>query len=228
MMAAHRKIERRIELPRAERGRSPEEIRRFDKLLKKLQRTDLSLDERTALIAKVAALEAEPADYAESEWRRQALAETEALAAARGEQVAAEKAGVKRLLDRDPLLSLARTGKITPEQLETGTEVRDLYDSRAQDAGAMEYTGMPSGGHNHERFVGVRYSRAKASAMIGRIERQVAIICAAEPMALTMMRVVLERGMPATSQGKGRAFERNVTALGRALDVAEDVLRRRL
>jgi hypothetical protein len=142
--------------------------------------------------------------------------------------VSEDRSGVKRILDRDPLLSLARSSKITPEQLETGQEVRELYDRRGEDAGAMEYTGMPSGGHNHEHFVAKRFERAKACEMIGRIERAVAVNCSAEPASLTMLRVVCERGMSVTSQGKGRAFDRNAAALAKALEVADDVLRRRL
>jgi hypothetical protein len=169
-------------------------------------------------------LEREISARAEERQRMIALAETDLLAAGRGEEVQVEQNGMRRILDRDPLLSLARIGKLTPDQLETGQEVRDLYDRRAEDAGGTEYTGMPSGGSRDH--VGRGYLRAKACEMIGRIERIVAI--KAEPVSLVMIRVVCERGMSVTSQGKGRAFERNAAALAKALDVADDVLRRRI
>lgn len=224
-----------IELPDQERGRSAFDIKELDRINARLTaNTYRSSAARTAAekreddLRRREELERRPEARADQQWKRDAQAETVALAAGRGEQIAAEKSGVKRILDRDPLLSLARTGKLSPDQLETGLEVRLLYERRADDAGAMEYTGQPSGGHNHERFVANRFTRAKACEMIGRIERAVAVYCSAEPACLTMIRVVCERGMTVTSQGKGRAFERNAAALAKALDVADDVLRRRL
>ena len=73
-----------------------------------------------------------------------------------------------------------------------------------------------------------RITRAKASEMLGRIERAIAINCSAEPACLTMLRVICERGMTMNSQGEGRAFGRNCLAFARALDVADAVLRRQL
>jgi hypothetical protein len=224
----------RIELPESERGRGAFDLRELDRINARLERNayrpargKTALEQRDDDLARRDALERQPGLKADGKWQREAVAETQALAEARGEEVSEDRSGVKRILDRDPLLSLARSSKITPEQLETGQEVRELYDRRGEDAGAMEYTGMPSGGHNHEHFVAKRFERAKACEMIGRIERAVVVICSAEPASLTMLRVVCERGMSVASQGKGRAFDRNAAALARALDVADDVLRRR-
>ena len=223
-----------LQLPDRERGRSDYDLARLDRINARLARGYKPTRGRTAEeqreddLRRREELEHEIERRAEEHLRELRLAETEALAELRGEEVATERSGMKRILDRDPLLSLARCGKITPEQLETGQEVRDLYDRRAEDAGAMEYTGMPGGGHDHEKFVGNRFLRAKACEMIGRIERKVAVLCVEEPASLGMLRAVCERGMSVASQGKGRAFERNAAALGKALDVADDVLRRRV
>lgn len=226
--AAPKDISLKVELPDHERGRSPSDVKRLERIQRKLAAPDLDAKDRDELIEEMVQIERAPADWAESEWLRKASEETQALAEARGEEIGEERRGLKRVLDRDPLLSLARAGHLTPLQLDTGTDVRELYDSRRSDAGAIEYTGMPGSAHDHEKFVANRYTRAKASAMLGRIERAVALACAAEPACLVMLRAVCERGLSATSQGKGRAFERNCAALAQALDVADDVLRLRI
>jgi len=223
----------RVELPDQERGRSPDEVRRLDilnrRIAKPLPRGDKRAErEREENIRERDALEHRPHLAADARWSKAAQDETAALAAGRGEAVDVDRSGVRRILDRDPLLSLARAGHLTPEQLETGAHVRELYDGRAQDAGAMEYTGMPGRAHDNDRFVKAHLVRAKASEMLGRIERAVAVHLSAEPAALVMLRVVCERGMSASSQGEGRAVARNCQALARALDIAADVLSHKL
>lgn len=225
----------RVTLPDEERGRSARDLERLDQINARLLRGyqpkrgegGTVEEQREKDLKAREALEHEIIHRADQKLDALRAQETERLAEARGEEIGSER-GMKRILDRDPLLSLARAGHLTPDQLETGQEVRDLYDRRGEDASAMEYTGMPGGGHNHEHFVGKRFERAKACEMIGRMERKVAELCTNEPACLTMIRVVCERGMSVTSQGKGRAFERNAAALARGLDVADDVLRRRV
>lgn len=223
----------RVTLPDAERGRSEYDLKRLDRINARLargykpHRGKSAEEQREEDLRRRDELEREISDRAEERSRLLAAAESDILAAARGETVEADKSGLRRVLERDSLLSLARGGKLTAQQLETGQEVRDLYDLRAADASAVEYTGMPAGRHDHERFVAKRFERAKACEMIGRIERTIAVKLSAEPVALVMVRAICERGMSLTSQGKGRAFERNAAALAKGLDVAEDVLRRR-
>lgn len=203
-----------VSLPAIERGRSAYELAQLDQINARLSRPykphkGLTADEQRERDLRARdALERAP----------EAKAEAESVVAA----------SMRRVMDADPLLSLARAGHITPDQLDTGRTVTDLYDSRASEAGAMDYTATRGGSHNNDRYCWTKLDRAKASEMLGRIERQVAINCSAEPACLTMLRVVCERGMAVTSQGKGRAFERNARALGRALDVADDVLKRRI
>lgn len=223
-----------IELPSHERGRSPEEIRQLDRLNRRLTanayqstRGSSAAEKREADLRAREHIERGPTERLEEATVAAGIAESEALAEARGEVIGFEGAGIRRVLDRDPLLRLANSGHLTPEQLDTGRTLADLYDARAQDLGAMEYNGMPSGAHDHERFVAKRFTRAKASEMLGRVERAVAINCSAEPACLTMLRAVCERGMSVTSQGTGRGYARNLAAIARALDVAEAVLCRR-
>lgn len=217
----------RIELPDDERGRSPETIRRFETLQRKLANPKITDKARKAALAELEQIERAPAQRADAAWARTAVQEVEDLATARGETVVEDRSGVRRILDRDPLVSLARTGRISPEQLETGQYVRELYDRRAEEAGAREYTGMPGAAHNHEAFIVRAHTRAKACEMLGRIERAVAMRC--KPPALDMLRAVCERGFSIRSQSAGgRSFDRNAAALGTALDAADRVLRRQI
>jgi hypothetical protein len=243
MAAPTRKLQ--IHLPDAERGRSPDVLRRFDKLTRKLARPNLTEKERRDIIEELVAIERSPAAAAEAEWRRQAISETEALAAARGEQVASEKSGVKRLLDRDPLLSLARAKALTNDQLEAGIAVRELYDLRAGDAASAPFDGMPAGRHDHEHFVAKRWLRAKTVLPIGQLETAIlnghfrtrsGILLALEAwpamkaagmephISLRVLRWVCGEHNTLTSLGQGRAYDRHRRALCWALDVAGDVL----
>jgi len=221
-------------LPDHERGRGEFDLRELDKINARLTRNayvstsqSTAAEKREADLKRREELEFKPVRNAEAKAVRDGLAETEALAESRGETVS-DDAGMRRILDRDPLLSLARGGHLTPDQLETGQTVRNLYDSRAADAGAMDYEATRGGAHNNDRFVKQRLDKAKASEMLGRIERAVAIHCSAEPACLVMLRAICERGATITSQGTGRAYARNCKAIARALDVAEAVLARRL
>lgn len=215
----------RIELPDAERGRAPATIRRWDKLQRKLRNPKLTPKEREIVMAELHQIEAMPAARANEAWAKAALAESAELARCRGERVT-DDGNTRRFLDRDPLVSLARSGKITADQLETGLAVRDLYDRRREGMGTGEFTGMPGAAHNHEAFVLRGFTRARATAMVVRVEMAVHDACRHEPAALTMLRAICEDGLPITSGGKGRNTERNAGAFALALDVAETVLRR--
>jgi hypothetical protein len=225
----------RIELPDGERGRSEYDLKELDRINGRLARNvyrntadSTATEKRQADLSRRDELEMRPQFRSDQQWQRDAVAETLALANARGAQIEAQRSGLARIVDSDVLFSLACAGHITADQLGFGREVRDLYDSRAADAGAMEYTGMPGTGHDNEQYVAVRWARAKASEFIGRIERAVVITCTDEPACLVALRAICERGWPMASMGKGRAFERNCAAFARALDVADAVLRRRL
>lgn len=213
-----------IELPDDERGRSPQEVHRLDVLNRRLSKPIPRGDKKAerawdAAMAERETLERRPHAAAENRWAKAANEESAELARGRGEAVE-DTGGVKRILDRDPLAGLTW---LTKEQFDAGQEMREAYLLRADDLGAVEFTGMPGSPHDNDKFVRARLKRAKATNYVARVERRVALDCRHEPVALQMLRVVCERGFTLTSQGRGRAYDRNCKALAMALDVAEAV-----
>jgi hypothetical protein len=242
----------RIELPESERGRGAFDLRELDRINARLERNayrpargKTALDQREDDLARREALERQPGLKADGKWQREAVAETQALAEARGEEVSEDRSGVKRILDRDPLLSLARAGALTNEQLEAALAVRELYDLRVGDAASAPFDGMPAGSHDHERFVSNRFIRAKATVPAGQLETAIlnghfrtrdghfyVLKCwpdlkavGMEPhISLRVLRWVCCEHNTLTSMGRGRAYDRHRKALVWALDVADEVL----
>lgn len=240
-----------VSLPDEERGRSAFDIARLDRINARLLRgykphKGLTADEqREADLRAREQLEHEIISRAEDKRRLQAMAEADVLAAGRGEGVATESGGVKRMVDHDPLLSLFRAGALTAKQLEAGQAVRDLYDLRMGDAASVAFDGMPAGAHDHERFVGNRYLRAKTCVPAGQLETAVLSghfrlrtgslyvlkswpglrAAGMEPhVSLQVLRFVCCEHKTLTSLGRGRAYDRHRKALCWALDVADEVL----
>lgn len=219
----------KIELPDDQRGRSEFDLKRLDVLNARLakgsvRRGKLSAEEsREADLKERQGLERATDVKAEQKWARGAAAESAARATASGAQVSEDKNGVKRILDSDPLAGLTW---LTTDQFEAGRVMRDCYLRRGEDAGAMEFTGMPGAAHDHERFVGSRFLRAKATNIVARTEIAVALDCRHEPAALAMLRAVCGEGKTLTSQGRGRAYDRNCKALAMALEIADSVIKR--
>jgi hypothetical protein len=139
--------------------------------------------------------------------------------------LASERARARRANDRDPLKSLFKADRLTREQHETGQTVADLYRARSEGLGsqmdAIRTVSSPSRDNSAAIFNGVQ--RGIKLQRLGKIELAVATKCRAEPAALAMLRAVCGEGMSLSSQGEGRAFERNLTALKMALDVARKV-----
>lgn len=215
----------RIELPQAERGVSAEDIKLLERLNRRLTANAYQSDKKmSAQERREADLRARE-DLERKHRNRQAdaahqarLAETEALAGARGEAIVTDKTGVKRILDRDPLVGLAW---LTKDQFEAGQAMREAYLMRADDLGAVEFTGAPGSPHDNDKFVWSRHARAKATNLVARVERRVALDCRHEPEALNMLRWVCEQGNTITSKGRGRSYDRNCHALALALNVAD-------
>ncbi|HYF09528.1 MAG TPA: hypothetical protein VD970_18050 [Acetobacteraceae bacterium] len=176
------------------------------------------------------------------------LSETQALAEARGEEVERLPTGARRVNSRDALKSLFIAGHLTAEQHDAGRFVRDCYERRFEGVGSQfgEIRTASRAHHDNEAYVWGRLSQAKALQFVGTLER--AILTgrlniagkpprdvsgwreafrgpeASEPhVALQMLRAVCGDGKSLSSQGEGRAFERNAKALCRALDVAKDI-----
>lgn len=219
----------KIQLPASERGWSDADLKRVDRLRAKLARTDLKEKQREKTEQELAALLASPTVAAERAWREQMAAETVALAKGRGEEVERTLSRI-RVHSRDPLLSLIRAGHLTAEQYDTGIMVRDLYERRHEGLGSqmggLGGTSSPTYDNSPAVFQGLQ--RAKALQKIGRIEREVALSAKDEhgrgdPNALAMLRAVCGEGKSLSSQGEGRAFERNARSLARALDLAAEL-----
>lgn len=232
----------RIELPESERGRGPDDLKRLDRLNARLARADLTEKKREAAIAERMKLEGSPRETADQQWRQQATAETVELARSRGETVEAPKSGRVRVLDRDPLIPLLRSGKLTAQQYDAGVAMRDAYEARSEGVGSqLGAVNSTGGAHNNDSYVLSALHRAKALQRIGTVERAIltgsfvnakgqrqTVQCweefakqGAQPhVGLQMLRAVCSEGKSLSSQGEGRAFARNAVALAIALDVA--------
>lgn len=239
----------RVSLPDEERGRSAYDLERLDRINARLargyvdKRGATAAEQREADLRRREELEHEISARAEEKRRLLALAESDLLAAGRGESVTTDKNGVRRILDHDPIAALTW---LTQDQDEAAKAIRDAYEARAIDAGAMEYTGMPSSGHDHERFVAKRYERARATMLIGQVATAILVGTfrshrgslilvrsharfEAEKVLPTIawgvVQAVCGAGLTLSSQGAGRAYDRNRRALALALDVAHEVIR---
>ena len=211
----------KIELPAHERGRGPDEIKRFDRLKRKLDRSDLKPSQREAAAAELAALELAPAARDDKAWRDAAAAETEALATARGETVTQPKAGPMRVDDRDRLVALKRGGWLTERHLEVALAFRALYDARGTDLGALNYGDAGGTATNIERIVAEGFRRAKVTNTICAAEMRIFRECQDDPDCLVIFHGVIALNKALSSFGKGRAFECNAQALVRAIEIAE-------
>lgn len=242
----------RIELPDEERGRSEYDLKELDRINARLAKNgykasadSTAAEKREADLQRRMDLERRPQLRADQQWQKTAMAETEALAESRGEALAAERSGVKRIVDRDPLFSLARSGVLNQSQIDAGLAVREMYDLRRGDASTATFDGMPAGSHDHEQFVGNRFLRAKATIPAGQLETAILnghfrsrtgslfvlkgwpkfLEAGMQPhVSLQVLRWVCCEDNTLTSLGRGRAYDRNRKALCWALDVANEVL----
>lgn len=244
------KLNRPIHLPDAERGRSDADLGRWSKAHAELSSDRLALNEKQkdARLRTMAHIEAAPGIEVDKAWRAQAMEETVILAELRGEDVERSRTGSVRVNSRDPLASLLRGGHLTADQCWIGVSVRELYERRFAGAGSqLGALGAPGGVHDNDRFVFFQLGAAQALQRVCSIERaitsggwctadgslrQVAnwrdIFAVQSPnVALSMLRAVCGAGHSLSSQGEGRAFERNANCLAAALDVASEVLRGR-
>lgn len=215
----------KIQLPASERGRSASDIQRIDRLKRKLSRKDLRKTQREEAERELANLLNAPQLAADRAWQERSAAETAALAEGRGEEVSRSKSGAIRVNSRDALLSLVRAGHLTAAQYDAGVTCREAYEARSGDAGSQMGSFGAGAAHNNDRYVFTRLQRAKALQRISTIERAVASSCMDEdgrrdPNGLAMLRAVCGDGKSLSSQGEGRAFERNAKSLAAALDIA--------
>lgn len=164
---------------------------------------------------------------------RAGIDETVALEEARGGEVR-QGPGPLVMRDRDGLAALqalepdedGEERSLTEEQYGAGMRFREGWEARSEGVGS-QMGAMLSGGaaHDNDRFVETALSRAKKLQLAGRIEFAVAVQCRDEPAALQMLREVAGHGKALSVFGRGRAFDRHLTALKRALDVADKLIR---
>lgn len=213
-----------MELPAQERGVAPEVVAQYDREQARLNNPLASDKAREQARRNLENLEANRARWGEKAWQERAAAETEDLAKARGEDVAKD-GGRMRIVSRDGLYaaSRARDG-LTQRQYEVGMRYRAGWQARSADVGSqLGAVSESSAGHDNNRFVAARAQRAISLQALGKMERAVAVQCSAEPACLQMLRWVAGEGHSLASFGEGRAYERNLRALKRALDVAAAV-----
>lgn len=216
----------RIRLPDVERGRSPADIRRFDKAVKDLAKcaadphsTIAQLDNKLKAVAKI---EGELEERRELAWQERARAETMALEALRGGEATVSKAGVIRFTSRDGLAALysREDSPLSQDDYEIGLRYRAGYERRHSDLAAAGIDDSGRTGHDNDRFTWSRLSRAQKTMLVARIDRAIALDSRAHPEALAMIRWVAGLGNSLRSKGAGRAYERNLDALKHALRIA--------
>jgi hypothetical protein len=212
--------ELKIELPDDERGLNPGQVVRFDKLKRRLLRADLKPAQREAALAELHSLETGPREIRERSALDAGIAQAVAMAEARGAQVEREKARI-RVTSHDGLHSLYLVRKLTQEQYDCGLVFRRGWVSRSADLSSQPPGEGTGGGHQHEGFVASRAERAFALQWLGKVTVHVALH--ARPNALAMLQRVAGDGMALSVFGKGRAFERNLADLCRALDLCAGV-----
>jgi hypothetical protein len=131
-----------------------------------------------------------------------------------------------RVSNRDAIYSLAH--KLSDDQSKAAVACRDYYETRSQGLGSqmggLGGIGQPGYDNCPAVFNGVQ--RAKKLQRIMTIERAITMDakCRAEPATLQMFRAVCCDNKPLSVWGEGRAFDRNLTALKMALDVADAVI----
>lgn len=213
-----------IELPANERGAPPELVAQYDREQARLTNPLASDKAREQARRNLENLEANRARWGEKAWQERAAAETEGLAKARGEDVTRD-GGRMRVVSRDGLYAASRArDALTQRQYEVGMRYRAGWQARSADVGSqLGAVSESSSGHDNNRFVAARAQRAISLQILGKMERAVAVECSSEPACLQMLRWVAGEGHSLASFGEGRAYERNLRALKRALDVAATV-----
>ncbi|WP_332763957.1 hypothetical protein [Phenylobacterium sp.] len=213
--------ELKIELPDAERGLSPDEEQRLNRLLARAGNKRLTGDQRKAAAEELARMEGNLRARRDQAWLAASALETIALAEGRGEDVDRGRSGQIRAHNRDALLSLLRAGRLTLDEFDIGHACRELYERQSEDLGAMNYGDAGRADHDNAQFVHARLQRAKATQRVPMIERAIAVDCRDEPASLQMFRAVIGRNIPLSAFGLRDAFDRHVAALKRALAVAD-------
>lgn len=238
----------RVSLPDEERGRSAYDLERLDRINARLirgykdQRGKTATEQREEDLQRREALEREISDRAEKAADARRHAEAEALALARGEEVTTDRSGVRRILAHDPIASLTW---LSNDQDAAAKAIRDAYELRGSGAGVLDYEAVRGGSHDNDRFTWRGLDKAKAAMLIGQVATGILVgtfrsqrgslilvrtharfeaEAVIPTIAWAMIQAVCGQGLTLTSQGAGRAYDRNRRALALGLDVAHEVM----
>jgi hypothetical protein len=212
--------ELRIELPDAERGLSASQVVLFDKLKRRLLRSDLKPAQREAIRTQIYALETGPREVRVRGETDAAIAETIDLAEARGEEVTRNKTAI-RVTTHDGLHSLYVLRKLSQEQYDEGLLFRRAWGRRSADLTPPPPGEGAHSSHLHEAFIAARTLRAFDLQRLGKLTVHVAL--KGTPNALAMLQRIAGDGIALSAYGKGRAFDRNLADLRRALDLCSEI-----
>lgn len=169
----------KVELPDAERGRSPAELRLLDEINARLAKPPVRRNGKSPEDARLAdlrerdRLEHAATAKAEAEALRRSLQEAAQLAEARGEEVEADGADRLNIRTRDSLQNLANAGKLTSEQVSAGRKLRACYESRGAGLGsalADIRTMGTSPTYDNRKAVWAGLARGEAALLIGQVE----------------------------------------------------------
>lgn len=194
-----------IQLPEAERGLGSFHIARFDKLKRKLARTDLRLPDRARAEDELAELIAAPKAAAEQASLDRSLAETVALAAARGEDVRKDgKTGRTRILSRGGLCQAYEDRLIDPlhgplsadDLYSAGKRYRDAYEvSEGLTTGRGGGSGFGPKGPQ-PRMLEAAYTLAKMREKLSQRQIDVLDLVCGQDVRLRVAATELKRGFP--------------------------------
>lgn len=211
-----------IELPEGERGISPDQIARFDKAQRALANPMTKPRAREEHLRTLARIEHGRKEAAERSRVDQGTDETITLAELRGEEVERQKSGAARIRSRDGLQNLYVNRQLTQEQYDHAMAWRGCFEARSSDVGS-QMGGLGGGSaHDNDKFVKVRLTRAQKTNLLAVAQRRIAVECLSEPAALQMFNEIIGNCKCLTSFGRGRAYDRHLSALGRALHWAEE------
>lgn len=120
-----------IVLPEEERGRTDAEIKRFDKLQRRLALPIITKDQREQTFVEIAQLERADKDRRAADSLDRHLVLLAALEHGRDPDTppARDKLGRLRVLSRDGLESLLMQTRVTPAQYTAGMRYRELYEA---------------------------------------------------------------------------------------------------
>lgn len=194
-----------IQLPADERGLSPDVVKRFDKLTRKLQRTDLKRAQRDDALDERASIEHAPKARRESEQLEQGIAETLALASARGEKVKRAKQQV-RIVSRGGLAQAYEDGHLihplgkdeSTALYEAGKRYRDAFEVVE---GLTSGTGASAGFGPKApqiRVVEAGLDLLAMRAAITHRQRRVLDLICGKDMRIRAAATALRRGAPST------------------------------